>query len=118
MRCEVMIPNMDPRAMKRMMESMGMKNTEIAAGRVVIEGKDSDIVIDNPNVVLIEMQGNKIFQITGSISEKSKAPGTEISDEDIKLVKEQTGINDDSAVRAALEESNGDIAGEILKLKS
>ena len=35
-----------------------------------------------------------------------------------RLVKEQTGINDDAAVRAALEESNGDIAGAILKLKS
>ncbi len=112
-----MMPNMDPRALKRMMESMGMKSTEIDAERVVIEGKEKNIVIENPNVTLIEVQGTRSFQIGGSISEVEKIQEkAEITEDDIKMVKERTGASEDAA-RKALEETNGDIAEAILKLK-
>ncbi len=41
-----MMPNMDPRSLKRMMDSMGMKTTEIPALRVIIEGKERSFIIE------------------------------------------------------------------------
>lgn len=110
-----MIPNLDPRAMKRMMESMGVKNTEIPAERVIIEGKDKNIVIENPSVTLIEMQGVKTFQIVGEPSEEDRG-AVEISEEDIRLVKEKTGVDEEERIRSTLEETKGDIAEAIIKL--
>ena len=64
-----MMPNIDPRQLKRMMDSMGIKSSEIKAGRVVIEGAEMDIVIENPQVTQINAQGNVSFQISGDIKE-------------------------------------------------
>lgn len=112
-----MLPNMDPRALKRMMDSMGMKTIEVDAERVIIEGKEKNIIIESPTVTMIEMQGNKTFQIAGSISEMAKAAKVEITEDDIKMVKEQTGVESSDTIRKTLEETNGDIAEAILKLK-
>ena len=67
------------------------------------------------------MQGQLIFNITGGkIKEETSAeepePATEISEEDVRIVADQTGVSDDEA-RAALVESNGDLAEAIMKLK-
>ena len=112
-----MMPNMDPRALKKMMDSMGMKSTEVPAQRVVISTADKDIVIDNPSVTLIEMQGNKTFSVAGgSISEAEREKvRPEISSEDVEMVMAKTGA-DEKKAREALEESNGSIADAILKL--
>jgi nascent polypeptide-associated complex subunit alpha len=111
-----MMPNMDPRALKRMMDSMGMKTSEVAADRVVIEGKEKNIIIENPSVTMIEVQGNTSFQIAGTVSEMEKSVKAEITDDDIKTVMDQTNKDKDT-VRKALEETNGDIAEAIIKLK-
>lgn len=112
-----MMPNMDPRAIKRMMDSMGIKNTEIQARRVIIEGDDKDVVIDSPTVTVIEMQGTKTFQIAGKVSEKAKeVEKIDVSEDDIKLVKEKTGVEDVEKIRNAIEESEGDIAEAIMRL--
>ena len=111
-----MMPNIDPRQLQRMMDSMGIKSTEIEAERVVIHGKDRDIVIDNPQVTAIDAQGNRSFQISGSVHEEDKT-AVEISDDDVKMVSEKSGVDDVERVRAALEECGGDIAEAILKLK-
>ena len=111
-----MMPNMDPRSLKRMMDSMGMKTMEIPALRVIIEGKNKSFIIDEPNVTMIEMQGNKSFQITGRISEAERdLPPPEITEDDISMVKEKTGATEE-AVKKALEETNGNIAEAIMKL--
>jgi len=113
-----MMPNIDPRQLKRMMDSMGIKSSEIKAGRVVIEGADRDIVIDNPQVTQINAQGNISFQISGDIKEvERKAVKLEINDDDVKLVMERSGVSDEEKARAALEGTNGDIAEAIMKLK-
>ncbi len=112
------MPNMDPRMLKRMMDSMGIKNIPVDAVRVIVECNDKDIIIDGPEVSIIEAQGSKTFQVSGGIiSEKDKSK-PEINNEDIKLVMEQTGVNDEEKARAALESSNGDMAQAILKLKN
>jgi len=109
-----MIPGlggMNPKKMQGMMKQMGINQSEIEASRVIIEKPDdSKIIIGNPNVQKISMQGQESFQITGDVSEE----GAGISDEDIKLVAEKTGKSEDEA-RTALEKTK-DIAEAIMQL--
>ena len=111
-----MMPNIDPKQLKKMMDSMGIKSSEVAASRVVIETSDKDIVIENPQILQIDARGSRSFQIQGEIREVDKVK-LDVSDEDLKLVMESSGVDDVSRARAALEVSNGDIAQAILKLK-
>ena len=113
-----MMPNIDPRQLKSIMDKMGMKSTSIDAENVVIHCSDRDIVIDEPQVTMIEMQGSTSFQIAGSVRDVGKAqPRVEISDEDVRLVSEKTGVTNEEQIRAALQASNGNIAEAIIKLK-
>ncbi len=113
-----MMPNVDPRQLKKLMDSMGIKSSEIRAGRVVIEGEGMDIVIENPQVTRIDAKGNVSFQVSGEVREVEKnAAKVEIGEDDVKLVMQQAGVSDESLARSALEETNGDIAEAILKLK-
>jgi nascent polypeptide-associated complex subunit alpha len=107
---------MDPRAMKGMLDRLGIKSKSIASTRVVIECDGRDIVIEDPEITLIEGQGIKSFQISGKVSEIERAVAG-ISDDDVKFVQEQTGEQDAELVRKALEEAKGNIAEAILKLK-
>jgi nascent polypeptide-associated complex subunit alpha len=104
--------NIDPRQMKRMMQQMGIKSEDIPAKRVIIEKDDEKIVIENPSVMSIEQGGTKSYQISGG--DISFVPN--ISDEDIKLVAEQSGTSVDEA-KIALIETQGDVAEAIMKLK-
>jgi nascent polypeptide-associated complex subunit alpha len=112
-----MMPNMDPRALKGLMAKMGIKSSELDASRVVIEMQDREIVITNPQITKIEAQGSISFQIAGDISESEKKVKMDITKEDVDLVKEQTGVADETKVREAIESSNGNIAEAILRLK-
>ena len=107
-----MMPGMDPRKMAQAMKAMGIKQTQISADEVVIKAGDKEIVVTNPQVMQIEMQGNKTFQVMGDISERSAGP----SEEDVKMVAEQASVGEDKA-REALQNSGGDIAEAIMALK-
>jgi NACalpha-BTF3-like transcription factor len=67
-------------------------------------------------VTLVEGQGMRSFQITGAVSEVDRSK-VEISDDDVKFVQEQSGVADAALVKRTLEETHGDIADAILKLK-
>ena len=110
-----MFPNMDPRQLKGMLDRLGIKSTSIDSRRVVIECEGKDIVIEEPEVTLIEGQGMKSFQISGRVSEVDRT-AVEISGEDVKFVQEQTGA-DAEAARKALEETQGDMSEAIIRLK-
>ena len=112
-----MLPNMDPRAMKAMMAKMGIRSTDVEARKVTIECDGMDIIVENPQVTKIEMQGVTSFQVAGTVSEQERKDAVEINDDDIRMVQESTGITDAEEVRAALEAANGDIARAILALK-
>ncbi len=112
-----MIPNIDPKQLKNMMAKMGIKSSEVPARRVVIEGDDKEIVIENPQILAIEAQGTVSFQISGNIIEKEKKTVVEITEDDIKTVMEQAGVSDRQSALNALQETNGDIAEAIMKLK-
>lgn len=93
-----------------MMKQLGISQEPVEADRVIIETKDKQIIIDEPQVVKIKMSGQESFQISGKISEK-----TGISEEDIKTVMEKTGCQKEEVVKA-LEDSQGDLAEAILSL--
>jgi nascent polypeptide-associated complex subunit alpha len=101
---------LDPKKMQAMMKQMGIHQEEIDASKVTIDKTDgSRIVIENPSVTRIKMQGQESFQIAGEIREESG-----ISEEDIKTIMEKTGCSKEEA-KKALEET-GDLAEAILKL--
>ena len=110
----------NPRDAKRMMQRMGMSMDAVAdVQEVVIKTSSKEIKIEEPEVAVLEVQGQKIYQVTGGkVTEKTaerKASG--IAEEDIRLVADQTGKSLDMA-RRALEESGGDLAKAILLLQS
>jgi len=110
-----MIPGLDPKKMAAMMKQMGIKQEEIPANRVIIEKDDGKIIIDNPSILKINMQGNINFQISGNISEEKEGSSEEKFKEDIKTIVEQTGASEDVAA-IELEKNNGDIAATIIGL--
>lgn len=103
---------MGARQMEKMMKQMGINSTQIDAEEVIIKGKDKELVISNPQVTKITMQGQDTYQVIGEASERSVES---FSEEDVKMIVEQTGASEDEA-KAALEETR-DIAEAILKLK-
>lgn len=126
-----MFPKMDPKTMAKMMAQMGIKNDPVDASRVTVELKDGSLlVVDNPNVMVISMQGQESLQVTGAIQKvdanqaanASSRAGSLVSPvdaekTDVDIVMEQTGCSRPEAEKA-LEENGGDLAGAILKLKA
>ena len=51
-----MFGGMDPKKMQTMMKKMGIKTEEINADEVIIKG-DKNMVIKNPHVTVMEVQG-------------------------------------------------------------
>ncbi len=108
-----MFGGIDPKKMQGMMKQMGISQSEIPASKVIIEKTDgSKIVIENPSVMKIKMQGQESFQISGEIREETAK--VEISEEDINAVVEKTGVSKKKA-RETLEKT-GDLAEAILEL--
>jgi len=107
-----MMPGMDPKQMQKLMKQMGIKSDDIDASKVTIELKDGGrLVIFEPSVVQVEMNGEKTFQIGGKIHEEKDA-----GEDDIKMVMESAGCSREEA-QAALRETGGDIAEAIIHLK-
>lgn len=112
---------MNPRNAKRMMQRMGMNMGEMPEVKeVIFKTNNKEIVVENAQVAVIDMGGQKIFQVTGEVSERDiegEPSRVIILDEDAQLVADQTGKSVDDA-RRALEESNGDLARAILLLQT
>jgi nascent polypeptide-associated complex subunit alpha len=105
-----------PKKMQAMMKQMGIDQSEIEASKVTIEKSDgTKIIINEPSVQKVSMQGNESFQISGEILEESQAPT--ISEDDIKQVEEKTGATKAQA-KKVLESVNGDLAEAILELSN
>jgi len=110
----------DSRRAKRMMKQMGMNMEEIPdVERVILQGKDREIVVEDPAVAVITMSGQKVFQVTGGrVTEralKKEAKMPEVAEEDVQLVAQQAGVSPERAM-AALKEAEGDLAKAILIL--
>jgi len=110
---------MSPREAKRMMKRMGLGMSELPdVQQVILQTSTKEIVIENPEVAVLEMHGQKIFQVTGEkITEKAVKKEMAIPEEDVRLVADQTGKSIEEAKRA-LEETGGDLAKAILFLQA
>jgi len=112
---------MSPRNAKRMMQRMGMNMGEMPdVQEVIFRTSDKEIVVENPQVAVLDMQGQKIFQVTGEVNERALETQTAkatIPEEDVQLVADQTGKSMEDAKRA-LEASDGDLAKAILLLQT
>lgn len=106
---------------KRMMQKMGMKIDEIdGVTEVLIRTATREIIIEQPVVTSVVVQGQRMYQITGGSAHErrpsAEAAQPEVPEEDVNLVATQTGKTVDEA-KAALKESGGDLAEAILRLK-
>jgi len=106
-----MIPGMNPAMMKRLMKQMNMQ--PIDAERLIIEKTDgSKLVINNPEITKMNVTGKEVLQVVGKLEEFEEG----FPEKDVQMVAEQAGCSEDEALQA-LEETGGDIAEAILKLK-
>jgi nascent polypeptide-associated complex subunit alpha len=124
---------MSPKQMARMMKKMGIEQKEVdGVKEVIIRFADKEWVISNVQLTMIKQAGSESYQVVGTKNERglsgsveSKSEETpevevekkiEIPMEDAALVASQTGV-DIQVARQALEETGGDLAAAILKLR-
>ena len=117
----------NPREARRMMQRMGMSMDSVGdVTQVIIKTASKDILIEQPEVAIMNMGGQKIFQVVGGlVTERTPERGATtvaqakpvFSEEDAQLVAGQTGKSLEEAKRA-LEECEGDLAKAILLLQS
>lgn len=118
----------DPRQLKKMMEQLGIEVEEFPDVQdVTITTAEGTFKVEDPSVTKMSAQGDETLQIQGNIvkTEGPKAIGEQdsseveldITDEDIELVQEQTGVGRDEAVEA-LRANGGNPAEAIIALQS
>jgi len=105
-----------------MMQRMGLSMGEMPdVQEVIFRTSTKEIVVENPEVAVLDLHGQKIFQVSGErITEKAvekKAAKVTIPEEDVRLVADQTGKSMEEA-KKALEETEGDLAKAILFLQA
>jgi len=125
------------RQMRRRMQQQGIDMDQVDATRVIIEGPEKSLVIEQPEVILMKQMGQEIYQVIGeakeyspseiSINDQKEIEEVEILDDaelkpsitenDIMLVAAQTNVEKEEA-KAVLIECEGDIAKAILMLKN
>jgi len=111
------VARIDSRRARRMMKQMGLKVNELGdIERVILQGPGREIVIEGPAVTVIDVKGQRMYQVAGGkVAEKAVEKELVIPEEDVLLVAQQAGVSMERA-RAALEETEGDLARAILML--
>ncbi len=108
------------RELKRMLKRYGIEVRELEGiRRVTMSADDYDIVVENPQVAVLDLGQQKVIQIVCSGLERVERPpraGPAVSEEDVRFVMEQTGATREEVLRV-LSEEGGDIARAILRLQ-
>ncbi len=123
----------DSRNARRAMQRMGMQMQEInGVTRVIIQSPGKELVIEQPIVTSINVQGQKMYQITGGkatervsqavVAAPGAAPAVEkpavqVPEEDVLLVAQQGKVTMEKA-RETLIKCDGDLARAILMLQT
>lgn len=104
------------REMRRMMDKMGLDMNELSnVQEVIIKTDKKEIVISKPVVTEMKAKDNSIFTVTADSYEERELEVPIYSEEDIQLVSQQAGVDEEKA-KNALEEAEGDLARAILLL--
>ncbi len=101
----------DPKKLEKLMKKLNLNVRQMEADEVVIKGAQKTIVIKKPEIMITDMMGREVYQITGNVEESMSA-----SEEDILMVMEKTG-KDRKTVVEKLEELDNDLARAIMELK-
>lgn len=111
-----------PRDLERQLKKMGLKVEELKDVKLVlIETGDKEIMIENPQVIVMTMKDQKIYQIVATKVKEVKEEalrehGETLSEDDIKFVAEQAGIGYEEA-REILKKAGGDIAKALIMIQ-
>lgn len=125
------------RQMRRKMKTQGIDMDQIEATKVIIEGPEKTLVIEQPEVMLMKQMGQEIYQVIGEaeeystgdiiIGEKEETEEIEqleeveakptITENDIMLVAAQGNV-DPKEAEVVLKDCGGDIAKAILFFKN
>jgi nascent polypeptide-associated complex subunit alpha len=113
------------REMARLMKRMGVEFESLeGVEEVLIRSPSRSIVIRKPEVSVMKVGGQQIFQVTGEVSEapleapvEAPVEAPEFDEEAVEIVAEQSGATLEEA-REALRLTGGDLAKAILNLKS
>ena len=117
---------LNPRDLKRMFKRMGVK-AEIeelsdATEIIIVHSDGRRSILESPQATLIKLggSGQVMLSATGILRVEQPAEEAEeeatVSEEDIQLVAQQTGVTPDEA-RQALIEAKGDLAEAIMKIE-
>lgn len=97
--------------MSKMMKQMGMDMDELDAEKVEVHlSNGKKLVFSKPELSKIDVQGQELFQLQGSYTEKE-----DVSDEDVELVMEKVDCSKEEAKEAL--KSSDDVAGAIMELQ-
>jgi len=106
----------NPREANRMMQRMGMQVQQLdEVTKVIMESPTKRIIIDNPEVATVTVQGQTVYQVGGG-TVREEGVGGGGSEDDVKLVASQAGVSAEQAANA-LRQSGGDLAQAIILLK-
>ncbi len=106
---------MNPRQMQQMMKRLGIETEDLEdVQSIVIKTPTKDYVFTDASVSVMKAQGSETYTITGTPEVQHHEVALAFSDEDVKMVMDQCGV-DEAAARAALEE-HGDLAEAVMAL--
>lgn len=110
----------NPRELRRRMKQLGIDAEELNGVKsVVIELQDKEIIVRDAQVVVMKIQGQRMYYVSGGaeevVTKEVSVEAPSISEEDVKFVMEQTGASRDEALNA-LKKAGGDIPQAILLL--
>jgi nascent polypeptide-associated complex subunit alpha len=114
--------------MERQMRKMGVDFQQLEdVSEVLIRLPDKEIVIPQAQVLVMQAQGDDVYQIIGQSEERSLTVSAELeegspvttiqtfSEEDVQLVASQANVSEDEA-RDALRTAEGNLAKAIIVL--
>lgn len=101
-----------------MLQRMGVSFQNLEeVEEVSIKFKDKILKLVNPQVMVTNISGQKIYQILAEseeeIKEEKKSTEYQPIEDDVNLVAEKAGVSKEEAIQA-LKETEGDIAAAIL----
>ena len=113
--------NLSPKKLDQMMKQVGLSVEEMKdVEEVVIKTADAELVFEDATVTIMDAQGSKMYQITGTPVKRPKRElvseqEVSISAEDVEIVMEKAGCGAEEA-KATLIETRGDLAEAISRL--
>lgn len=116
------------RSMERQMRRMGVDFQQLDdVTEVLIRFPDKELILPEPQVLLMKAQGDDVYQIVGQSEERGLTPSTaaeeattlaspqSFTEEDVQLVASQANVSDEDA-REALRAADGNLAKAIITL--